>query len=140
MASTPGPSVRPSAWSRNARSTATMQSGSVRRSKTSRRDRIRTLGPPGRRGVEPLAERHALREHLVVIGRRREERTDGDVDPARLLVRILAVAQVRLVHEFAEAYQAAVAEARPLDQRLERAVLALVAQLHAGGIEGDGVL
>src|SRR5262249_34438876 len=146
--STPGPSVRPSAWRRKARSTASMQSRRLRRSSTSRRERTSvevarattTSGLAGRGGIQAFEERHPLGEHLVVVGRGGQERADGDVDPPRLLVRVLAVPEVRLVHDLSQPGQAPIAQARPLDQRLERAVLAVVAQLHAGGVEGDGVL
>src|SRR5262245_54812677 len=95
-ASTPGPSVPPSACSRKAASTASMQSGSESSSNTSARDSTRidirrsdtisTL-PRGRR-VESLEERHALREDLLVVGRGGEERPDRHVDTAGLLVGI----------------------------------------------------
>src|SRR5207245_1836082 len=43
-------------------------------------------------------------------------------------------------NDLGEAGQAAVAQPPSLDQRLERAVLAVMAQLHAGRVERDGVL
>src|SRR5262245_58463140 len=138
--STPGPSVRPSAWSRNASSTAAMQSRKVRSSRTSWRDRMRMLGPPGGRGIESLEERHPLSEHLLIVGGGGEQRTDGDVDAPRLLVRIFAVPQVGLVDHLGQPDEATVAQAGPLQERFERAVLALVTELYAGCVEGDRVL
>ena len=44
------------------------------------------------------------------------------------------------MNDLGEAGQAAVAQPPSLDQRLERAVLAVMAQLHAGRVERDGVL
>src|SRR5881296_2732149 len=94
-------------------------------------------GLPRRRGVEALEQRHALRENLVVVGRRGEQRTDGDVDAAGFLVRVFPITQVRLVDDLGQAGQAAVAQAGPLDQRLERAVFAVMSELHPGGVEWD---
>src|SRR5437867_1429487 len=139
-ARTPGPSVRPAAWSRNASSTAAMQSRRVRSSRTSWRERMRMLGPPRRRGVEALEQRHALRQNLLVVGRRGEQRTDGDVDTPRLLVSVFPVPQVGLVDDLGEPGQAAVAQVGTLHERLERAVLTLVTELHAGRVEGNRVL
>src|SRR5690242_15113913 len=141
---TPGPSVRPSAWLRSAASTAAMQSGSESSSYTAARDSTRMdrsliSALLGDRRVEALEQRHALREHLVVVARRGQQGADGHVDAARLLVRILAVAQVRLVHDLGEMDQAPVPQPRLLDERLERAVLAPVTQLDARGIEGNRV-
>ena len=76
----------------------------------------------------------------MVVGRRGEERTDRDVDAARFLVRVLAVSEVRLVDDLGQPGQAAITQAGPLDQRLEGAVLSLMAQLHPGGVERDGVV
>src|SRR4029453_6107039 len=148
-ASTPGPRLRPSAWSRNARSTASMQSRRVRRSITSRRDRMRGVGREGlapipgllrRRRVEPLEQREAIGQHLMVVGRCREEGTDRDVDAARFLVRVLAVSKGGPVARLGQSGEEAITQAGPLDQRLEGAVLSLMAQLHSRGVEGDGVL
>src|SRR4029450_14053519 len=102
--STPGPSVRPSACSRNACSTASMQSRSESSSSTSARDSTRidegaldVISTLPRGGcVEPLEQRQALRQHLVVIGRRGQERPDRHVDAPGLLVRVLALPKIRL--------------------------------------------
>src|SRR6185436_1878491 len=145
--STPGPSVRPWACSRNAPSTASMQSESESRSKTSARDstRIDTCRPeaisaPPRRGrVEPLEERHALGEGLLIVGGGGEQRPDRNVDTAGLLVGILPVAQIRLVNDLGESREAPVTEFRSLDEGLERAVLTLMTELDAGRVKRDGV-
>src|ERR1043166_767154 len=93
MPSTPGPSVRPSAWSRKPSWTAAMHSRSGSSACTSAADSTSIALPllRGRR-VQPLEQRHALGEYLVVVGRGGQQRADGHVDAARLLVRILAVA------------------------------------------------
>src|ERR1700675_2147058 len=92
-------------------------------------------GLPRRRGIEALEQGQALSEDLVVVGRHREQRADGDVDAARLLVRELAVPQIRLVDDLGEPHEAAIAQARALDQRLERAVFAVMAQRSTGRVE-----
>src|SRR5262245_38138646 len=139
-ASTPGPSVRPAACSRNASSTAAMQSRRVSSSRTSRRARTRMLGPPRGGGVEAFEQRHALGEDLLIVGRRGQQRAHGNVDAASFLVGILPVTQVRFVHDFGQPREAPIAEVSPLHQRLECAVLAVVAQLRAGRVEGNRVL
>ena len=93
--------------------------------------------PSGCRRVEALEELHALGEDLGVVGRGGEERADGHVDAPRFLARVLAVAQVGLVHDLGEAGEAAIAQPRSLQERLEGTVLALVAELHAGRVERD---
>src|SRR5262249_2128004 len=113
---------------------------SYRRAKMGRPAADQRSTPPRRRGVQPLEQRHALGEHLMVVRRGRKQRADRHVDAARLLVWELAVPQIRLVHDFSEAREAAISQLSTLDQRLERAVLAVMAELDAGGVEGDGVL
>ena len=76
----------------------------------------------------------------MVVVRNRQEGPDRHVDATSLRVRVLAVAKVSLVHDLGEPHEAAIAELRPLDQGLERAVLPLVAQLDPGRVEGNGVL
>ena len=66
------------------------------------------LGPPRGIGVEALEQRHALREHVMVIGRRGEQRTDRDVDAARFVVRVLPVTQIGLVNDLGEPHEATV--------------------------------
>src|SRR5437867_1130038 len=114
-----------------ASSTAPMQSGRVSRSSTSRRERMRVTASGLARGgrVQPLEQRHAVGQDLVVVGGGGEQRADRDVDPARFLVRVLPVPQIRLVDDLRQARETPVAQAGALDQRLERAVLTLVAQL-----------
>jgi hypothetical protein len=81
-----------------------------------------------------------LREDLVVVGRRGEQRADCDVYAARFLVRILPVSQVSLVNDLGQPHETAVAQPCPLDQRLERAVLALMTELYTGRVERNRVL
>jgi hypothetical protein len=101
---------------------------------------VATSGLPRRRRVQAFEQGHAVGEHLVVVGRRGEQRSDRHVDAAGFFVRVLAVAKVGLVNDLGEPGEPAIAQARPLDQRLEGAVFALMAQLHAGGVERDGIL
>src|ERR1043166_2780339 len=99
MPSPPGPSVRPSAWSRKPSCTASMHARSGSSSRTSRPESTSTALPfPRRGGVQPFEERHALPEDVMVVGRGGQQRADGHVDAAGLFVRVLAVAQVGLVH------------------------------------------
>src|SRR5438094_9234612 len=96
--------------------------------------------PPRSRGIEPFEQGHPLRENLVIIGGRGEQRAHRDIDAARLLARILPVTQICLVHDFRQPDEPPIPQACPLEQGLERAVLALMAQLDTGRIERDRVL
>src|SRR4026208_393594 len=98
--STPGPRVRPSACSRKAYSTTSTHSRRLSSSNTSARDnaRIGISAFSGGVGVQPFEQRHALCQHLVIVCRGGEQGPDRHVDAARLLARVLAVAQVRLVY------------------------------------------
>src|SRR5262249_45552275 len=96
--------------------------------------------PPGGRRVQPLDEGHTLRQHLVIVGRRRQESADGDVDAPRLLVRVLAVTEIGLVHHLGESDQTAIPQTRLLHEGLEGTVLSPVTELDARRIEGDRVL
>src|SRR5215813_8644140 len=49
--------------------------------------------------VQPVEDRHTLRQELVIVRRRLGERPDGQVDAGRLVSGELAVAQVGLVHD-----------------------------------------
>ena len=72
-----------------------------------------------------------MRQHFVVIRVRGEEAADGQVDPTGLVARELAVAQVRLVNDLGEMREAAVAQARALQEGFERAVVPVVAVVAA---------
>src|SRR5437867_3607491 len=126
-----------------------MRSWRLRSSTTSLRDRMSVdvavtaramSGLPRRRRVQAFEQCHAVGEHLMVIGHRGEQRPDRDVNSARFLMGILAVAQVSLVNDLSEPDQPAVAQARAFDECLERAILALVAELRSWRVEGDRVL
>src|SRR2546425_11896198 len=71
---------------------------------------------------------------------RREEPADREIDPARLVSRELAVAKVRLVDDLRETREAAIPQPGPLQEGLEGAVVADVAELGPGRIERDGLL
>src|SRR5262249_1211775 len=83
---------------------------------------------------------HALRENLVIVGRGGEQSPHRDIDTARLFVGILSVSQVRLMDDLRESLQAPIVEAGSLHQRLERAVLALMAQLYARRVERNRIV
>src|SRR5207248_9837041 len=87
--------------------------------------------------VETLEEREAVTEHLVVVLVGREKPTDRQVDPARLLACELAVAQIRLVDDLGQAGQTPVPDPEALDERLERAIVAVVTELGPRRVERD---
>src|SRR5712692_790497 len=87
--------------------------------------------------VEPIEQRHPALEQLVVVVERGGERQDRQVHARGLAPRELAVAQIRLVDDLGDRAEAPVPDAPALQERLERAVLALVAELRAEHVERD---
>src|SRR5262249_1831573 len=85
--------------------------------------------------VQPVEDRHTLRQELVIVRRRLGERPDGQVDAGRLVSGELAVAQVGLVHDLGDELHASILHAEALHERLERAVLPVVSVLGAEHIE-----
>jgi hypothetical protein len=78
-------------------------------------------------------------KHVIVVGIRGEKTAEGQVDPARLVARKLPVAKVRLVNDLGQMREPAVAKAGPLDECLEGAIVADVAELGLRGVEGDRI-
>src|SRR5687767_8805546 len=95
------------------------------------------LPPPRRARIEPFEERDAMGQYPLVIGIRGEEPPDRDVDPARLLARELAVSQIGFMHDLGETPKPTIPKPGPLHQRLERAIVAVVAKVHARCVEGN---
>src|SRR5262245_23459130 len=89
--------------------------------------------------VETVEERHAALEQVVVVRRGLRQRPDGQVDAGRLVTRELAVVQIRLVDDLGDELHAPVLEPEPPDQRLERAVLAVVAEVGAQHVERNSL-
>src|SRR5262245_14930685 len=85
--------------------------------------------------VEAVEERHAALEQVVIVRGGLGQRPDGQVDAGRLVARELAVVQIRLVDDLGDELHAPVLEPEPPDQRLERAVLAVVAEVGAQHVE-----
>ena len=79
-------------------------------------------------------------KHIVVIWIRGEKPAEGQVDPARLVARELAVAKVRLVHDLREPREATIPKPGPLQQRFEGAVVTLVGELSIKHIERNGAM
>src|SRR5215467_9013923 len=152
---TPGTSVRPSAWRRNARSTASIQSRSDSSSNTSVRDRnmsswliypsfsqgvaprIRRSCLAGGTRIEPFEERQPMLEYLMVVRIRGKEPSDHEIDSSCLVARKLAVPQISLVDDLGEAGEAAIPKPGPLEESLEGAVLSHVAEFGPGRVEGN---
>src|SRR6185295_21438 len=84
---------------------------------------------PARAGIEPFEEREAVGEHVVVVWIGGEKPADGQVDPARLVARELAVAKVRLVNDLGQMREPAVPQAGALQEGLEGAVVPVVTEL-----------
>src|SRR5262249_57620229 len=76
----------------------------------------------------------------VVVGGGGEEGAPRHINTARLFVGILPVAQIRFVDDLRESLEAPITQAGSLHQGLERAVLTLMAQFHAGRIEWNRIL
>src|SRR3989442_126087 len=89
--------------------------------------------------VEPVKDRHSsLEQFLILLGARREA-SDGEIHARGLVAGELAVVQVGLVHDLGHDPHAPVLDPEPLDQRLERAVLAVVPEVGAQDIERDAL-
>src|SRR5262252_5150991 len=68
-----------------------------------------------------------------------DQPVDREIHPRRLGPGELAVAQVSLVHDLRDGSDAPVLEAEAPDEGLERAVLAVVAEVRAENIERDAL-
>ena len=75
----------------------------------------------------------------MVVGGGGEKCLNGHIDAARFLVRVLAVTKVGLVNELSQATEPVVTQPPALDQRLERAVLAVVPEVGAQDVEGHAL-
>src|SRR5436190_23980799 len=87
--------------------------------------------------IEPVEDRHPPLEQLVVFLGARREASDGEIDARGLVASELAIMQISLVDDLRHDFHAPVLDPEPLDQRLERAVLAVVAEVRAQHIERD---
>src|SRR5262245_64166377 len=87
--------------------------------------------------IEPVEDRHAALEQIVVVSGRFGERPERQVHAGRLVARELAVVQIGLVDDLGDQLDAAVLQPETLHQRLERAVLAVVPVLGAQHVERD---
>src|SRR5436309_756695 len=89
--------------------------------------------------VETVEDRHAALEQVVIVRRGLGERADGEIHARRLVPCELAVVQVRLVDDLRDDLDPPVLEPEPLDQGLERAVLAVMPEIRAEHIEWDAL-
>src|SRR2546422_3543900 len=87
--------------------------------------------------VEPIEDRHPALEQLVIVRRDLNEAVDRQVHARGLVTGELAVVQVGLVHDLGHRPDPAILEAEPPDQGLERAVLAVMAEVRAENIKRD---
>src|SRR5438034_1651735 len=95
------------------------------------------LGLPLQHRVQTVEDRHAALEQILVIRGGLGEALDREVDPRRLAARELAVVQVRLVHDLGDDLGAPILDTEPLDEGLERTVLAVMPELRAEHVEGN---
>src|SRR3989475_6669755 len=89
-------------------------------------------------GVQTCALPISLEQLLILLGARREA-ADGEIDARGLVAGELAVVQISLVDDLRHDFHAPVLDPEPLDQRLERAVLAVVPEVGALDIEWDAL-
>src|SRR5437764_12339607 len=87
--------------------------------------------------VEAVEHRHPPLEQIVIILGGRRQTLDGEIHARRLLASELAIVQVRFVDDLRDQPHPAVLDPEPLDQSLERAVFALVAELSPEDVEGN---
>src|SRR5947199_5432352 len=85
--------------------------------------------------VESVKDRHAPLEQLLILLGARREASDGEIDARGLVAGELAVVQISLVDDLRNDFHAPVLDPEPTDQRLERAVLAMVSEVGAQDIE-----
>src|SRR5439155_1460684 len=83
--------------------------------------------------------RHAPLEQLLILLGARRKASDGEIDARGLVAGELAVVQISLVDDLRNDSHAPVLDSEPLDQRLERAVLAVVPEVGAQDIEWDAL-
>src|SRR2546427_2013338 len=88
--------------------------------------------------VEAVEQRHAVGEHVLIVLENGEQAADGEVHAARLVTMELLVAQVDLVDDLRQLGEPGITQAALLDERLERAVLALMPELGGEGVERGG--
>src|SRR5262245_18419361 len=69
-----------------------------------------------------------------------EQGAHRDINTARLFAGILAIAQVGLEHDLGEDIEPPITQAGSFHQGLERAVLSLMAQLHARRVERNRIV
>src|SRR5438445_4737943 len=87
--------------------------------------------------VEAVEHRHPPLEQIVIILGGRRQTLDGEIHARGLLASELAIVQVRFVDDLRDQLHPAVPDAEPLDECLEGAVLAVVAELSPEDVEGN---
>src|SRR5713226_2779755 len=99
----------------------------------------RGLRPVVQCRVQTIEERHPVGQCLLVVLERRQESPNRQVDPPRLVPREFLIPQVDLVDDLGQMGQSPITLSEASDQSLERAILALMPELDAGGVERDRV-
>src|SRR5216683_7636713 len=91
------------------------------------------------RRIQAIEEDHALDEHLLVILERGQEAANGQINASRLISGELLILEVHLVDDLGQVRQTPIALPEAFDQRLERAILALMPELDSGRVKGNRV-
>src|SRR5689334_2543671 len=88
-------------------------------------------------GIEAVEDRHAPLEEPVIVPGAGRQSPDGEIEADRLGPGELSVVKVGLVHDLREGLDATIVEPESLDERLERAVLAVVPEVRVQNVEGN---
>src|SRR5882724_1052965 len=88
-------------------------------------------------GVEAFEDRHPAGKQVIVVRGGLDEAVDGEVHARGLVAGELTVVEVRLMDDLGDHLDAPVLDPEALDEGLERAVLAVMAEVGAEGIERD---
>ena len=95
--------------------------------------RLKTAAP----GVEGVIERHAVLEHLVVVGKiRRQAERDGK-EPAALWGKVVARG-IRAAHDQSKAFKRGISDIVEPQEGVERTSFAFMAEFDVGNVVGDG--
>src|SRR5439155_9867498 len=92
------------------------------------------------RGVETIEQDQALGQRLVIVLDGGKKAAQHEVEAARFVALELAVAEIGLVNDLRDGEEAAIPHSRAMQKSLERAVIAVMTELHAGHVVGDDIV